>query len=146
MNTEQKNFDYSKIRIKVNNWQEKCIAIKILQFLTGCLNEEIFSYTYETKSSLYNYIGLDNIDNKKISAYCAFDNKKVVDFVDIYKLFIEHEFKKLVSPKFEVELNNEHRAEITKEGIKVGCQNFSFDKFEELYGKIQEFKEHINKQ
>jgi hypothetical protein len=39
-----------------------------------------------------------------------------------------------------VALNEEHSAIVEPEGVKVGCQTFSFDKIEELYKAVQKFK------
>lgn len=39
-----------------------------------------------------------------------------------------------------LKLNNDYEAVITQDGIKVGCQTFSFNKFDELVEAVKSFR------
>lgn len=49
-------------------------------------------------------------------------------------------YKMLNEERFELELNDSHTAVIKNDVVKVGCQEFTFDKIEELNKLIMKYK------
>lgn len=53
---------------------------------------------------------------------------------------------KLVVPKVNFKLNDKYTAEISKSGVKVGCQEFSFEVIKELAEEVKQFEKQFEKQ
>ena len=69
-------------------------------------------------------------NRRKISGYTYQQEYKIVSFVDIFNIQPE----KMVN----VILNNEYTAEVSENGIKVGCQTFSLEIVEKLVAAKKE--------
>lgn len=101
---------------------------KSIIVMVNCLG--FIPYSYETISYEWFCFYLD----KDITG----SNKPVesVPVVELYDLMevLENAKKRMVK------LNEEYTAQITKDGIKVGCQTISFEAFENLVKAVKEFK------
>lgn len=133
--------NYNNIAIRVNTWQEKLVAMSVLSCLSGVpVSSGTFQETLEKKSIHgYSLVGmstkLTSLTSKEaqlhIDGVCRAD--KVIDIKDLYTLF--------ESRKIEVQLSQDYKAEITNQGVKVGCQTFSFEKIDELNAAIDDFNQ-----
>jgi len=84
-----------------------------------------------------------NIDNNDS---LHFNGEEVISFSFILKAGLKLSFPEVIAeihafnsiPK--VRLNDKLEAEITRDGIQVGCQTISFDAFNELKKAVKKFK------
>jgi hypothetical protein len=62
------------------------------------------------------------------------------EFSSVHKVLESVNINPLDLNEFTVKLNEEYSAEITSDGIKVGCTTFPFDTFDKLKEAVKDFK------
>ena len=129
-----------EIVIDTNNKADHYSATALLQKLSGAkihgyenLSVQSFNDSYWNTHSLVvlrhdDTIGGTKSGNRKVTHYYPQDTQKIVDH--------------FIKPKKEYIVTNvgDYKAEITKDGIKVGCQVISFEKFDEVANKLKDFR------
>lgn len=125
-------------RIKVKNNREAVEALTLLQKLTGKKihrdNLTPEQWVDDFDSSVYKYIG---IYNDTIVGYEVAGNLEVLH----YFTHLSEIISRLVGYKVYVVKDVGHyTAKITKDGIEVGCQKISFEKFDEVAAMVAKFR------
>ena len=127
------------LKIKTNPKNEKRSAIILLSKLTG-VNISDFYLVDEGEVSHnmdmnHPYV---HISDNEITASVQPFGDNVYD----YSTQLPEIIDLLMNPKKEYVVKDvgDYTAEITKEGIVVGCQTISFEKLQEIVDKVAEFK------
>lgn len=126
-------------RIKVKNDREAVEALTLLQKLTGKqihaedLTPEEFVRLH--KVSDYSYMGINSRDC--ICGFLHSGDKEVLH----YFTHLSEIISRLVSYKeYVVENVGKYTAKISRDGIEVGCQKISFEKFDEVAAMVAKFR------
>lgn len=123
------NIDPKKIAIRPANLAEKAAAREFMEMLTGTkadLNQcdnDYPSYVVYHEGEIYGWSGVIGTPVEK---------RKIIDFSQIHTLFLEKMVK--------IKLNDEYTAEVTKNGIQVGCVKISFDIFDQISKAVAELR------
>jgi len=98
-------------------------------------------YCFKSDTADYSYIAKAYcLYPEGYLAYCASD-KIYGDKISIDDVLFTNKYR-LVKPE-KVVLTDEYTAVIDKTGIKVGCQSFSFEKFDELAASVKKIRDSI---
>ena len=107
----------------------KMNAIEALQAIKA--GKKVWQPTWGKCTGRPNYIHLkngkiwSNYGEREYSFY-------VYNFDEVWEEYID--------PPVEVKLNKEYSAVLTKDGIEVGCQKFTYEKLDELVNASKEFR------
>lgn len=107
----------------------KMNAIEALQAIKA--GKKVWQPTWGKGTDRPNYIHLkngkiwSNYGEREYSFY-------VYNFDEVWEEYID--------PLVEVKLNKEYSAVLTKDGIEVGCQKFTYEKLDELVNASKEFR------
>jgi hypothetical protein len=116
-----------KFKIKTNTKAEKYAAILLITKMTGVPINRNMPKTVDTMDMDYPYIQINNGDIGGTSN----DEGDIFD----YATQLPEIIAALINPPKDYivkDVTKSYGAKITKDGIAVGCQNVSFEKFQEL--------------
>lgn len=116
------------------SYQIYCATPELVKIVLNYLESMGYNHTY-SKNDINFYKWL-TIYPKHKSIGGNSDEKDYITTIDFNTLFSWRAEKKEI-----VVLNNEYKAEITKDGIKVGCQVFPLD----IVGKLVEARDKVIK-
>ena len=122
------------IGIRVKNHNEEQVAMLVLSGLSG---KPICKYDFEASFLQQNDVvtlGEHGDIRSQMSETKLLS--KIYPFEEISGQLVSDLFTPLT-----LKLNNEYTAEVTTEGVRVGCQMFSFEQVEELYKMVQQRKQ-----
>lgn len=127
------------LKIKTNTKSEKRSAIILLSKLTGAT---ISDYYLDDVDEVCHNMDMNHpyvyISDNEITASVQPFGDNVYD----YATQLPEIIYLLMNPKKEYVVKDvgDYTAEITEEGIVVGCQTISFEKLQEIVDKVSEFK------
>ena len=124
-----KILNFTKSTTIANPTKEKWEAIFQLALANGVNITDQITKDFNTT---YSHIGWDNND-KHITAYCAPQNS--ISFEDFAVAIIN------ARAYLKMQLTPSYEAIVESEGIKVGCQTITYEKFDELTTLVNQFKQ-----
>lgn len=125
-----------------------CFPIKDNAVLTGLVRDRLIELGYRDNNNVASSAhksGLLSVSESGRMYHTGWEvfpkGDKYHEIGDLNKLFFTDEYS---IKSVEVKLNKDYTAKILKDRIEVGCQSFTFEKFQELVDAVNKVKENKN--
>lgn len=125
-----------------NNIERVTLVLKLKDLGWGTINVDWDSASENFDFEEYPYVNIDDETDETPNIYLiskdytADNGTPIKEVKKLKDILIKYEKRK----EIKVTLNSQYIAIVKKDHVKVGCQTFSFEKVEELYNAIEEYK------